>query len=142
MIEVQVEAGAHPGHAALLQRAVEATLRQQEVEDGEVSLALLDDPAIQALNREHLGHDRPTDVLAFALWSPGEPVLGDVYLGVEQAARQAREEGVPLEEELVRLAVHGTLHILGHDHPDSAEDRPGSAMYRLQEALVRAVFAD
>ena len=140
MIEIQIEDGGQAGTTDLLRRAVEATLRREEVEEGEISLTLLDDPAIQALNRDHLDHDRPTDVLAFALWAPGEPVLGDVYVGVEQAARQARDEGVPLEEELVRLAIHGTLHILGHDHPEEAEARPGSPMYRLQEALVRAVF--
>lgn len=106
---------------------------------GELSVALLDDPDIRRLNHEHLGHDRVTDVIAFPLWDEGEPVVGDVYVGFEQARRQAAAEGVPLEEELVRLVVHGTLHVLGWDHPEEAAGREASPMYRLQERIVRAV---
>ncbi len=59
-------------------------------------------------------------------------------MGVDQARRQAAELGVPLDEELVRLAVHGTLHVLGHDHPEGP-GREESPMFALQEALVRAI---
>lgn len=123
---------------ALLEAAVRHALGDAGVSDAEVSVTLLDDDAIRALNREWLGHDRPTDVIAFALDDEG--VLGDVYLGVEQARRQAAELGVPFAEELVRLAVHGTLHVLGHDHPEGPE-RAASPMFELQERLVREVFA-
>ena len=122
---------------AELERAVRHALAHGGVADGEVSLTLLDDGAIQALNRQYLSTDRATDVLAFAL-GPGPAVLGDVYVGVDQARRQAAELGVPLEEELVRLAVHGTLHVLGHDHPEGA-GREESPMFALQEALVREI---
>ncbi len=125
-----------------LERAVRATLEAEGVEQGEVSLALLDDAAIQDLNRRHLGHDRPTDVLAFALWDDGEPVVGDVYVGLEQARRQAGEVGVSLREELVRLAVHGTLHVLGWDHPEEGGARSASPMYRRQEGLVASILSD
>lgn len=118
-----------------LERAVRHTLASQGVEEAELSLTLLDDEGIQDLNRRYLAKDRPTDVIAFTLGK--EPVLlGDVYLGYDQAGRQAGELGVPLDEELVRLAVHGTLHVLGHDHPDGPE-REESPMFALQEALVR-----
>lgn len=137
MIDVQVDAGGlADARVDALEAAVRATLADGGVEDGEVSLALLDDEAIHVLNRRHLGHDRPTDVLAFALWEEGEPVVGDVYVGVDQARRQAAEAGVPLDEELVRLTVHGTLHVLGWEHPEEAEARAESPMYRRQEALV------
>lgn len=118
-----------------LERAVVRTLASQGVEEAELSLTLLDDEGIQDLNRRYLSRDRPTDVIAFTL---GETpiLLGDVYVGFDQASRQAGELGVPLGEELVRLAVHGTLHVLGHDHPDGPE-REGSPMFALQEALVR-----
>ena len=125
-----------------LEAAVRAVLAEEGIEVAEVSLALLDDEAIQALNRRHLGHDRPTDVIAFALWDEGEPVVGDVYIGVEEAARQAADAGVPREEELVRLAVHGTLHVLGWTHPDAPDERPASPMYRHQEALVARLRGD
>jgi probable rRNA maturation factor len=79
-------------------------------------------------------------VLSFALHDEGEPPLGDVYVGVEQARRQAAEAGVAETEELVRLAVHGTLHVLGWDHPEEPEARFRSPMWLRQEALVAEVM--
>lgn len=122
-----------------LERAVRRTLRSQRVREAEVSLTLLDDAEIRELNRRFLSRDRPTDVLAFAL-DAGPGILGDVYLGVEEAGRQASDAGVPLAEELVRLAVHGTLHLLGLEHP-SGPEREGSPMFALQEKLVREIRA-
>lgn len=141
MAEVLVHTGGRPELAAALQEAVGAVLRRHGVQDGEISLALLDDGAIQALNREHLDHDYPTDVLSFALWEEGEPVVGDVYVGYHQALRQAAEEGISPREELLRLAVHGTLHVLGYDHPSDPEERPASEMYREQEAILAELLA-
>jgi probable rRNA maturation factor len=60
-------------------------------------------------------------------------------VGFEQATRQAGELGVPIDEELVRLAIHGTLHVLGHDHPED-DERERSSMFVLQERLVRDVL--
>lgn len=139
MIQVLVDGG-EANQRRWAAQAVRAALEHQGASEGEVSVALLDDPAIQALNRDHLGHDYPTDVLSFALWSEGEPVVGDIYIGVDQALRQASEAGVPPREEIARLAVHGTLHVLGHDHPEAAQDRPTSPMYRLQEAILASVL--
>lgn len=139
--EVQVGPPERVADAALMHRAVRAVLEDHGVAGAELSLTFLDDGEIRALNREHLDHDWATDVLAFALWEEGEPILGDVYIGVEQAARQAVALGVPVREELVRLVIHGTLHVLGHDHPEEAEARDASPMYRLQERLVREVLA-
>ena len=123
--------------AGELERAVRHVLASQGVEACEISLTLLDDDDIRTLNHRYLGRNRPTDVIAFAL-EPGPSLLGDLYLGVDQARRQAEEVGVPLAEELVRLAVHGTLHVLGHDHPEG-EGREESPMFVLQEALVRGI---
>lgn len=135
-IEVLIDTGGRPGLAEALEAAVSLVLRRHGADEGEVSLAILDDDAIQALNRQHLGHDYPTDVLSFALWEEGEPVLGDVYVGYEQALRQATDEGVAPREELMRLAIHGTLHVLGYDHPAAAEARAASEMYLVQEELL------
>ncbi len=138
-VEVQVSLGAFRGVArALLERAVRATLTEERVPVAEISLTLLGDDAIRDLNRRWLGRDRPTDVLAFALGTGEEP-LGDVYVGVEQARRQAREAGVSAREEIVRLAIHGTLHVLGHDHPEGPE-RVDGPMFALQERLVARVL--
>lgn len=128
----EIPAGVDPRE---LEGAVLLALADAGVMEAEVSLTLLGDDAIRDLNLRYLGKDRPTDVIAFSLGRV--PVLvGDVYVGVDQAARQAAEVGVPLAEELARLAIHGTLHVLGHDHPE-ADGREASPMYALQEELVR-----
>lgn len=140
-IEVQLDAGRWPRvHKRDLRRAVEATCRSLGVSQAEISVALVDDSVMDSLASEHLGKPGPTDVLAFALYGEGESVLGDVYVGVEQASRQAADEGVTVREELVRLVVHGTLHVLGLDHPEDARARRESPMYSRQEALVREVM--
>lgn len=124
---------------ASLTRAVRTTLADEGTKHGEVSLTLVGDDRIRALNRDYLGRDRVTDVISFALHGPGEPVLADIYIGYPQALRQAAELGLSAHEEVVRLAIHGTLHALGYDHP--AEDRFSSPFFRRQEALVKRVLA-
>lgn len=141
-VEVSVPDGlAAPVDAARIEAAVRHVLRAEGVREGEISVALMDDDAIHQLNREWLDHDYVTDVISFNLNEPGEPPLGDVYLGAAQAARQAAELGADPGEELLRLAIHGTLHVLGWDHPEGA-DRAGSDMFRRQEALLRDFLAE
>lgn len=125
---------------ALLVRGIETTLLDQSIDGAEVSVTLLDDADIERMNRDYLGRDRPTDVIAFSLGDDAH-VLGDVYIGYDQAARQAKEAGVDLGEELLRLTIHGVLHVLGYDHPEGPE-RTGSPMFALQERLVRQVLND
>ena len=123
----------------LLRKASRAVLDDRGVADAELSLTLLDDGAMRDLNRDWLGHDRPTDVIAFALGEGDAEPLGDVYIGVERALEQAADAGVPVREELIRLAVHGTLHVLGFDHAEGTERQDGE-MWRLQEDLVKRVL--
>jgi probable rRNA maturation factor len=137
-LDVSVNAEQRDAPVALLERAVAHVVRQADLTDGEISLTLLGDREITELNRQYLGRDRPTDVIAFSLGGPGQ-LLGDVYVGYDQAVRQADEAGVTRDEELVRLAVHGTLHVLGHDHPDGP-DRVTSPMFTLQESLVGEIL--
>jgi len=120
---------------ALIRRAVLHTLHSQDAADAQLSVTLCSDRRMHELNRHWLQRDRTTDVLAFPLWEPGEPPVGDIYIGLERARAQAVEHDIPLDEELTRLAVHGTLHALGHDHPEGA-GRELSEMWRIQERLV------
>lgn len=131
--------GEWPVPEALLENGCRLVLEVEGLRDGEISLTLLDDEGILELNRQYFGRDRPTDVIAFALHEPGDPVLGDVYLGFEQARRQADELGLSLDEELLRLAIHGVLHVLGRQHPETG-DRFGSEMFREQEELLNRVL--
>jgi probable rRNA maturation factor len=93
---------------------------------------------MRRLNREWLGHDWPTDVLAFGLPGPDGAVTGDVYICPAVARAEAEARGLTPGEELVRLVIHGTLHVLGHDHPEGA-GRTRSAMWRRQERYVKAL---
>lgn len=93
---------------------------------------------MRRLNRRWQGLDRPTDVIAFALPEPGDGVTGDVYICPAVARTEARSRGIPVREELVRLMVHGTLHVLGYEHPDT-EERIRSPMWRRQERYVRGL---
>ena len=118
---------------ALEQAALAAVATEERTVEGEIGVSFVPEDVIRELNRRYLGRTESTDVIAFQL---GEAeLLGDIYIAPDVAARTAVELGVPEQEELVRLLVHGVLHVLGHDHPEG-EDRYGSAMYRLQEELV------
>jgi probable rRNA maturation factor len=135
-VELQAPGGERIPEAAL-RAALERVFAREGVEGGELSITFLADAPIHALNLRWLDHDWVPDVLSFPM---EPPLLGDVYVGHAQALRQAREHGVPPEEELVRLAVHGTLHLLGHDHPEDADGRAASEHTRIQEAILREVF--
>ena len=104
----------------------------------ELSVALVDDVEIRALNASWRGKRRATDVLAFSLLE-GEgaehrgSLLGDVVISVETARRQARARHRALDDELLRLLIHGTLHLLGFDHVRDDE----AARMRAEERRVR-----
>jgi probable rRNA maturation factor len=124
----------------LRSRAVQL-LRALSNSRSELSIALVDDDAIAELNARYRGTNRPTDVLAFSQLDErpvpqGPKWLGDVVISVETAARQARSAHRGLEGELARLLIHGTLHLLGHDHVADDEARE---MRREERRLWRAI---
>jgi len=110
-----------------------------------VDLTLLDAKAMRRLNRRATGRRGLTDVLAFALPQPDGALLGDVYICPAAAAHWVKNGGRgqgaegSVDEELVRLAVHGTLHVLGYDHPDGP-GRTRSTMWHRQERYVRQLL--
>ena len=132
--------------AARLTRAV---LRAERVAHAVLSITFVGRHRIRTLNRRHLGHDRETDVIAFAMTGRTDArtrgrtgarkgrdlVVGDVYVCAPVAAAQACRLEVPVRDELRRLVVHGVLHVLGYDHP-SGPGRTSSPMWRRQERLV------
>ena len=120
-------------HAAVL-IALESSDHPPE---GEISITFVGDDEMRTLNQKYLGRDHTTDVIAFELGEP-DRLLGDVYISPSAGLRSATEERIAPVTEFVRLVVHGTLHALGHDHPDGV-DRWRSPMFELQESLVRQV---
>ncbi|HEU5321526.1 MAG TPA: rRNA maturation RNase YbeY [Methylomirabilota bacterium] len=104
-----------------------------------VELTLLKPSDMRRLNRRATGRRTLTDVIAYALPLADGRLVGDVYVCPAVAAAWVRARGggrAALAEELVRLAVHGTLHVLGYDHPEGP-GRTRSAMWRRQERYVR-----
>jgi probable rRNA maturation factor len=107
---------------------------------GEVTVALVSDRRMRALNRMFRGEDSATDVLSFGVVATASRArsrtndgpLGDIVIATGVAARQAREQGHTVATELRILALHGLLHLLGYDH-----ERDGGAMARVESRLRR-----
>lgn len=90
-----------------------------------VNLVFTLDRKIRALNRQFRKLDRPTDVLSFNLDNPTakDGIFGEVYISVPTACRQARQYHLSLDEELIRLALHGFLHLCGYDHQRKQDEK-------------------
>lgn len=119
-----------------------AVLRAEQVREAMLSIALLSNREIAKLNRRHLGHSGATDVISFG-FAPEDAsarVVGDIYLAPAVARANAARHGNGVREELARLVVHGTLHVLNYDHDDGAA-RVDSPMWRRQERLVRRAMS-
>ena len=116
-------------------------LAWEGVRGARVDFTLLDAVRMRRLNRRATGRRALTDVIAFALPQPDGTLWGDVYI-CPDAARQwaGTGDGRRVGEEPLRLAVHGTLHVLGYDHP-AGPGRTRSAMWRRQEAYLRRLRA-
>jgi probable rRNA maturation factor len=109
---------------ARLARTAERALAALGCAAGDVDVLVVDDPAIERLNRTHRGVDRRTDVLAFPLQTPGpSPLVGQIVISAETARRHARRLDVPLAIELDLLVTHGVLHLVGYDDRDPVEAR-------------------
>jgi probable rRNA maturation factor len=142
----QLEAAVEPMAADQLHRLLEDALGEATHvalgnEDVEVELTLCGDAEMTRLNFDHMGERGPTDVLAFPLheWEieghrsrlgdddgsrpPGALLLGDVVVDVDQAVRQASAGEWSVAEEIILLAIHGCLHLVGHDHADIDEEQ-------------------
>ena len=138
--------------AALGERAVAETLAASaypaplSTVSAELSIRLTSDAEVQALNRDYRGKDKPTNVLSFPMLDvdelaqldemQGEILLGDIVLAHETCAREAAERGISLADHATHLIVHGTLHLLGHDH---LEDEEAEAMERIERDVLQGL---
>jgi probable rRNA maturation factor len=103
-----------------------------------VNLVVVDDREIRRLNRRYRGHDKPTDVLSFGYEAtPGDAVVGEVFVSHETLARDARRLGVDARHLSMRIVVHGFLHVVGYDHETDADAR---RMERRERAALKRVL--
>ena len=129
----------HPVDLPQLHSQLGQILENLEETECELSLLLTDDAEIRELNRTWRKLDQATDVLSFpqdeeAVNESGETLLGDVVISVETAARQAEEHHLSFNEELILLAIHGILHLLGYDHERSPQDA------RVMQDTTQTIF--
>ncbi len=118
--------------------AVSTVLDGEEIGAATVAVTFMSSSRMRSLNRRTFGRDRATDVVAFPL-AHDDALVGDVYVCPSIARRSARRFRISSREELLRLVVHGILHVLGYDHPEGAS-RTRSRMWTLQEAYVAALM--
>jgi probable rRNA maturation factor len=120
---------------------VRRVLRAEGVARGSISLSLVDNAAIHTINRRHLGHDWPTDVITFRLSEPDDEFLsGELVISAEMAADTAREARVDAWNELALYVVHGLLHLCGYN--DETADERTTMRQREDEVLTREGLAN
>ena len=105
---------------------------------GELSVALIDDTAIQALNRDYRGKDKPTNVLSFPSQGPA-PILGDITLALETVMQEANEKNISAADHMVHLLIHGFLHLQGYGHET---DEEAAVMEALEIAALHDLKID
>ena len=123
---------------------IEQALKNLGIEDDvEVSCVLVDDERIHEINREYRHIDRSTDVISFAMedndqfYVEGMPrTLGDIFISVDHAKKQAEEYGHSLRREMCFLFTHGILHLLGYDHMTDEQEKE---MFGLQDKILGAL---
>lgn len=123
---------------------IEQALKTLHIEDDvEVSCVLVDDERIHEINREYRHIDRSTDVISFAMedndqfYVEGMPrTLGDIFISVDHAKKQAEEYGHSLRREMCFLFTHGILHLLGYDHMTDEQEKE---MFDLQDEILGAL---
>ena len=125
--------------AAAIRRAVRRTLEAEAYREScSVSVLLATEEKVAALNAYFRGVPRATDVLSFSAEVPDPEMkllhLGDIIISLPRAARQAAARNAGLEHEVILLAVHGTLHLLGHDHARAAGKK---RMWRAQKRILK-----
>jgi probable rRNA maturation factor len=121
-----------------LRKIITEILSSHKIRRCEISLTFVGENKIKSLNRKYLGRSGITDVISFNLsdedrTDSDSPLVGDIYICTARARKQAEDLGLPLEEELIRLAAHGVLHLLGYDHENQ---RDAGRMFELQEKAV------
>lgn len=144
-VEIANEQSACTLDESLIRQAVLRILAEEGVNSGQISVALVDDHTIHEINRRHLQHDYPTDVISFVLDSHDGYLDGEVVASADTANAVAKDLGWPAQNELLLYVVHGTLHLVGYDDlsdSDRDEMRTRERKYLAHFGLVPPWQAD
>ena len=142
-----------PDAEAVIHRAIDAAAEIADADVGEAELAVMltDDAGIRTLNKNWRGIDKPTNVLSFPALQPtasappdAPRMLGDIAIAYETTRKEADDEEKPFDHHLSHLAVHGFLHLIGHDHEndDDAEAMEGLEREILAQLGIPDPYAD
>ena len=123
-----------------MKKVLKEVLKKEKIKNARFSVIIITDSEIKAINKKYRKIDKPTDVISFALEENQKEqvflknrVLGDIYISLDKAKKQAIEYGHSLRRELCFLAVHGLLHLLGYDHNTKEEEK---IMFKKQELIL------
>lgn len=134
----------HDDYETVYTNIIKEACQQLNIEDDlELSVIFVDDARIHEINRKYRNIDRSTDVISFALedneqyYMEGMPrTLGDIFISIDHAKKQAQEYGHSFYREMCFLFTHGLLHLLGYDHMEKEEE---TEMFRIQNNILNAL---
>ncbi len=134
----------HDDYETVYTNIIKEACQQLNIEDDlELSVIFVDDARIHEINREYRNIDRSTDVISFALedneqyYMEGMPrTLGDIFISIDHAKKQAQEYGHSFYREMCFLFTHGLLHLLGYDHMEKEEE---TEMFRIQNNILNVL---
>ena len=133
------EQATHAVNEEQLIQAATSVLDDSSFASAAISLAIIDDETIHELNRRHLEHDYPTDVLSFVLEDENDHLEGEVILSADTAATIAAELGHSAAAEQLLYVIHGMLHLVGYDDksPEDAEEMQAAEARFLEKFGVK-----
>lgn len=134
IVDISVNSTQWPALDNIINNVAMKTMEELKLKgSAELSVVLSDSAAVQRLNRDWRGKDKPTNVLSFPAGEPG--MLGDVVLAYEIVKQEAEEQKKSFDHHLMHLIIHGILHLVGHDHED---DKEAENMESLEIRILRS----
>ena len=127
LVQIDNKQGNHRISKKKLRQTAKVILNALDYPDAELSILIVDDHQIALLNRQYLNRKGPTNVIAFCMrqgqFSDITPnLLGDIVISADTAQREAQRAGISMQNRFDQLLIHGTLHLLGYDHENTADE--------------------
>lgn len=138
-IEIQFSSRSVKLSKTLIQQAVTQIASDYGWTEGEISIAIVDDPQIHQINKQYLDHDYPTDVISFDTTESDDFLEGEVIASADTAQRVAEQNGWQASHELLLYIIHGMLHVIGLD--DKSESK-AKQMRAQEKHYIELILGD